>query len=93
MTARIPEQQREYVAAPPGQVYWRREVCPHKGAKVLLLTIGGICITGTWSGALGQYFVAWSPMPKDGTPPADIREAPLLQRLRFAWNLIFQPRA
>jgi hypothetical protein len=35
---------------------------PPGGAKVLLLTKGGVCVTGSWndSGA----FIAWSPMPK-----------------------------
>lgn len=82
-----------HVAASPGQVYWRPEVCPHRGAKVLLRTIGGTCVVGQWYGALGESFTAWSPMPKTGAPPAAIHEAPLLQRLRFAFNLIFQPRA
>jgi hypothetical protein len=85
-------QHLDYVAAGPGQVYWRFERCPHVGAKVLLLTIGGVCITGPWHGELGEFYQAWSPMPKRGRPPADIREAPLLERMRFAWNLIFNPR-
>lgn len=77
-----------YVAAQPGQVYWRKEVCPHKGAKVLLRTIGGVCVTGQWYGELGQYFTAWSPMPKDGEPPQDIRLAPWWVRVRFAVGLV-----
>lgn len=80
-----------YVAAEPGEVYWRHEVCPHGGAKVLLKTIGGICTQGHWSGALGQYFTAWSPMPKDGAPPMHIRFASLRARIRFAITLVFQP--
>lgn len=82
-----------HLAAPPGQVYWRHEVCPNGGAKVLLRTIGGTCVVGQWYGALGQYFTAWSPMPKDGYPPAVIQHAGLRERLRFAFKLIFQPRA
>lgn len=35
---------------------------PPGGAKVLLLTVGGICVTGTWSDD-GRY-LAWSPMPR-----------------------------
>lgn len=35
---------------------------PPGGAKVLLLTIGGICVTGNWSDD-GRY-LAWAPMPK-----------------------------
>ena len=34
---------------------------PPGGAKVLLLTVGGICVTGCWS-PLG--FIAWAPLPK-----------------------------
>jgi hypothetical protein len=35
---------------------------PPGGAKVLLLTIGGVCILGPWddSGA----FLGWAPLPK-----------------------------
>lgn len=35
---------------------------PPGGAKVLLLTQGGICVSGPWS-ADGR-FLAWSPMPR-----------------------------
>lgn len=55
---------RTHIAAPAGEVYWRYEMPEDRGAKVLLLTIGGICVLGRWYGALGQYFLAWSPMPK-----------------------------
>lgn len=82
-----------HVAAPPGDLYWRHEVCPHGGAKVLLLTTGGVCVIGQWYGKLGQYFTAWCPMPKDGAPPPRTQDTPLLQRIRFALKLIFQPRA
>ena len=34
---------------------------PPGGAKVLLLTIGGICVTGSWADD-GRY-LAWAPMP------------------------------
>jgi hypothetical protein len=80
-----------HIAAPPGDLYWRRERCPHHGAKVLLLTIGGVCIVGQWYGDPGESFVAWCPLQKDGAPPANIREAPLLRRIVFALKLIFQP--
>ena len=80
-----------HVAAPPGDLYWRRERCPHPGAKVLLLTIGGVCIVGQWYGAPGEAFVAWCPLPKDGAPPPRIQRASLWARIRFAFNLIFQP--
>lgn len=84
---------KDYIAAPPSDLYWRYEACPHAGAKVLLRTIGGVCISGHWYGRHGQYLTAWCPLPKDGAPPPDIRHAPLLERLRFAFKLIFQPRA
>lgn len=80
-----------HVAAPPGDLYWRYEKCPHHGAKVLLKTIGGTCTVGTWQGGYGFAFVAWCPLPKDGQPPPDIRKATLWERIRFAIRLIFQP--
>ena len=82
----------EYVAAPPGEVYWREEVCPHRGSTVLLRTVHGVLIKGVWQGELGQYFDAWSPMPKRGAPQPDVNLAPLRERLRFAFKLIFNPR-
>jgi hypothetical protein len=81
-----------YVAARPGDIYWRYEVCPYKGADVLLRTIGGVLVRGHWYGKLGEAFVAWCPMPKDGEPPAAIAHASLRERLRFAFNLIFNPK-
>jgi hypothetical protein len=36
----------------------------HGGAKSLLLTIGGILITGNWHGEVGEHFLAWAPMPR-----------------------------
>lgn len=35
---------------------------PAGGAKVLLLTIGGICVVGQWSDS-GSY-LGWAPLPK-----------------------------
>lgn len=84
---------RTHIAAPPGQLYWRHEVCPHAGAKVLLLTVGGTCVEGRWYGPLGYAFTAWCPLPK-ATPPAtppDIRTQPLWARIKFSLNLIFRP--
>ena len=34
---------------------------PPGGAKVLLLTVGGICVIGQWA---PQGFLAWAPLPK-----------------------------
>lgn len=80
-----------YIAAPPGELYWRRERCPHNGSKVLLLTVGGVAVIGQWYGELGEAFVAWCPLPTRGEPPADIMQAGLRSRLRYAFKLIFQP--
>jgi hypothetical protein len=35
---------------------------PPGGAKVLLLTKGGICVTGPWTG--DSFYLGWAPMPK-----------------------------
>lgn len=35
---------------------------PPGGAKVLLLTIGGICIVGAWQDT--GFYTAWAPLPK-----------------------------
>jgi hypothetical protein len=31
---------------------------------LLLLTTGGVLVSGRWYGELGQHFVAWMPMPR-----------------------------
>ena len=49
-----------YVAG--GDQEYRYEVGP-LGQKVLLLTIGGVCTIGQWSGSFGQYFWGWAPLP------------------------------
>lgn len=51
-----------YVSAPVSA--WIYEKPLRMGAKTLLLTIGGICLTGNWYGALGENFVAWAPLPQ-----------------------------
>lgn len=56
--------QRDYVAAPPGEVYWRYSVPKRTDAKMLLLTKGGVSVLAEWRGALGEFYLAWSPMPK-----------------------------
>jgi len=50
-----------YVAAEHTEWVYEK---PKRGGKTLLLTIGGICLTGNWTGELGQYFMAWAPMLK-----------------------------
>ncbi len=34
---------------------------PPGGAKVLLLTTGGVCVTGTWSD--NGLYLGWAPLP------------------------------
>jgi hypothetical protein len=46
----------------PGE--WRYEVCPRSDAKVQLLTIGAVATSGNWTGAYGEFYVAWCPLPK-----------------------------
>jgi hypothetical protein len=46
------------------RMQWRYEVAPHRGAKVQLLTIGGMSVVGTWYGELGEAFLAWAPLLK-----------------------------
>jgi hypothetical protein len=36
---------------------------PTGGAKVLLLTIGGICVLGAWS-STAKDLLGWAPLPK-----------------------------
>lgn len=57
-----------HVAAPPGDIFWREELPPSTGAKMLLRTIGDVAVIGCWYGALGEAFTAWSPLPKSGRP-------------------------
>ncbi|HIH2748260.1 TPA: hypothetical protein ACYLN4_004026 [Burkholderia lata] len=53
---------KDYVSAPVSEwVYAKPE---HGGKKCLLLTIGGIAITGVWHGEVGQYYLAWAALPK-----------------------------
>lgn len=54
---------RDYVAGVAAYLYpGLGEDVPPGGAKVLLLTKGCICTTGTWSND-GRY-LAWSPLPR-----------------------------
>ncbi len=54
---------KDYVAGELGYVYPELgEERPPGGAKVLLLTEGGVCISGTWNANAG--YLAWSPMPR-----------------------------
>lgn len=62
-------QQKVHTGAQSEQ-QWNFDIPPSglKGAKMQLLTIGGISVTGTWLGNLGQYYVAWAPLLKIPKP-------------------------
>lgn len=47
----------------PGRTHWIYEEPRSRGATVLLLTIGRTTVRGTWTGALGEYYIAWAPNP------------------------------
>lgn len=54
---------KEYVAGGAPYLYpGAGDPRPPGGAKVQLLTKGGICVTGTWSDN-GTY-LGWAPLPK-----------------------------
>ncbi|CAN7305855.1 hypothetical protein LJR296_001440 [Cupriavidus necator] len=63
-----------HIAAPP--TGWIYDVPPNRGAKVQLLTVGGISTTGHWYGELGQYLLGWAPLLKRDKA----REAEILAR-------------
>lgn len=48
---------------------------PEAGAKVLLLSKGGVCIQGPWS----DDFLAWAPLPKRNKEKED--------EMSKTWNL------
>lgn len=76
MTA-TPQSAKDYVAGEAGYLYpGVGDSPPPGGAKVLLLTEGGITVSGTWSKD-GRY-LAWSPMPRktDYNYPAQGGEKP-----------------
>lgn len=52
--------------SPQATVTWSFTEPPStiRSSKLQLLTIGAICVTGTWYGELGEYFVAWAPLLK-----------------------------
>lgn len=54
-----------HLAAPSAEIYWRKSVPPHIGAKMLLRTIGDVAVIGCWTGELGQFYKSWCPLPKD----------------------------
>lgn len=54
----------DHIAAPRGEVFWRYEEPPSRGSTVLLLTLGRITVRGPWTGRLGEFYIAWAPLPK-----------------------------
>lgn len=80
-----------HISAPPGQLYWRNQVCAVSTAKVLLRTVGGTAVVGQWYGDLGQYFTAWCPLPASGEPKKLIQKQGLYARTQLAFKLIFNP--
>lgn len=59
----LPASAKNYVAGRAGFMFpGLGEASPPGGAKVLLLTTGGIAVFGTWSND-GRY-QAWSPLPR-----------------------------
>lgn len=54
---------KNYVAGGPAFNYPKAgDATPPGGAKVLLLTIGGVCVIGPWASD-GRY-LGWAPLPK-----------------------------
>lgn len=58
------EEAKSYITGEPEDIYFRYEEPAHKGKKCLLLTVGGVLVVGSWSGELGEHYLAWSPMMK-----------------------------
>jgi hypothetical protein len=58
--------QKNYHATDKQSQEWSFSLPPiHlRSAKMQLLTIGGISVSGVWSGDVGEYFVAWAPLLK-----------------------------
>lgn len=53
-----------HISAAAPDLFWRYAIPPNKGAKMLLLTVGCTAVVGTWTGAYGEQFIAWCPLPK-----------------------------
>lgn len=50
--------------AEAGESFWRYKETPPNGTKLLLLTVHGSAVIGNWQGEYGQYYIAWSALPK-----------------------------
>lgn len=55
---------KTHITAPAGEIGWNYDIPPDKGAKVLLLTVGHVAVLGRWEGRIGEFYLAWSPLPK-----------------------------
>ncbi|WP_191058448.1 hypothetical protein [Geminicoccus harenae] len=55
---------KTHITAPAGEIGWNYSIPPDRGAKVLLLTVGHIAVLGRWEGRVGEFYLAWSPLPK-----------------------------
>ena len=64
-TVKLTHGDMPYVSAKPGDLFWRKSVPEHRNAKMILRTVGGVAVIGTWRGTMGEYFVAWCPLPAD----------------------------
>lgn len=53
-----------HISGTGDELDFRYEVPPLTDAKVQLLTVGRICVTGNWYGHYGEAFIAWAPLPK-----------------------------
>lgn len=53
-----------HLTAPAGDIRWTYAVPPNSDSTMFLLTIGRIAMRGRWQGALGEFFIAYCPMPK-----------------------------
>ena len=42
---------------------WIYSIPRNRAERVQLLTIGRVAVHRTWSGAYGQHFIAWAPLP------------------------------
>lgn len=56
---------KSYITVPVGaQLDLHYTVPKRTDQDLLLLTTGGVLVSGRWYGELGQHFVAWMPMPR-----------------------------
>lgn len=67
-----------YVSTEEAYYFDPKKVPPPKGAQIILLTIGGIAVKGSWRDDGG--YVGWYPLPKI---PSWARESPTASREVF----------